>query len=45
MENDDIKFTGKIEFRLSELKDDEIFFTPSKAYAKGNIIMKKLVQD
>ncbi len=39
------KFTGKFTFMINEMRDDEIFFTPSQGFAKGHLIMRKKCLD
>ena len=39
------KHTGKVDFRIQNLEEGEIFFTPNRGYSKVTIIMKELCQD
>jgi hypothetical protein len=46
LEEGELKFTGKTEYRISKMEKDEILFIPSNgALSYGAIIMRKRCQD
>lgn len=39
------KHTGKVDFRLKNLSEGEIFYTPNRGFSKGNIAFWGLCRD